>query len=351
MPSVSERVGLGNTGVSFTRMGLGTAPLGGLFTPVTTEDALQTISTAWSLGLRYFDTAPLYGYGLAETRLGQALTRHARSEFTLSTKVGRLIRSGIPRHPLELDPNGELFYKGAPEDLRLLHDFSYDGVLRSMEESLQRLGLDRVDLAFIHDPDAVELDPTEDGHVRKIMEGAYRALARLREQGVIKAIGVGMNQVEMLVRFARAGDFDAFLVAGRYTLLDQAALRELFPLCLEKGIRIIIGGVYNSGILANPQPGATFDYLAAPAELVEKARRMHEVCQRHGVPLKAAAIQFPLGHPAVLSVLSGARRPEEIQENVRMFETPIPHQLWEELLAEGLLPEGTPIPRQEGVAS
>lgn len=211
---------------------------------------------------------------------------------------------------------------------------------------MQRLGTDRIDILFIHDPDSVELDPDPDGHVRKIMEGAYRAVAELREQGLVKGIGVGMNQVEMLVRFAKAGDFDAFLVAGRYTLLDQIALKELLPICVEKNIGIIIGGVYNSGILANPQPGAKYNYVDAPEELIRRAQQIKAVCDRYQVPLKAAAIQFPLGHPAVVSVLTGVRAVEELEENCRMFEFDIPDALWDELLAEGLLPEGTPVPKK-----
>lgn len=345
MPSASQRVPLRDTGLSFTRMGLGGAPLGGLYQPVPTQQALDTVARAWSLGIRYFDTAPFYGYGLSERRMGEGLREKPRDEFVLSTKVGRLIRTGVPRDPLEIDPSGELYYKGAPDELRIVHDYSYDGVRRSVEESLERLGLERIDLLFIHDPDSVELDPSPDGHVRKMMEGAYRAVRELRDQGVVRAIGVGMNQVEMLVRFAKAGDFDVFLVAGRYTLLDQVALKELLPLCLEKGIRVVIGGVYNSGILANPQPGTTFNYVQAPEHLIQRALRLKAVCERYNVPLKAAAIQFPLGHPAVLTVLSGARTPEEIEENVRLFETPTPDALWDELLNEGLLPEGTPVPR------
>jgi D-threo-aldose 1-dehydrogenase len=215
-------------------------------------------------------------------------------------------------------------------------DFSYDGVLRSVEESLARLGLDRIDILHIHDPDE---------HYEAALTGAYRALDRLRAEGTIRAVGAGMNQAEMLVRFARAADFDCFLLAGRYTLLDQSGLAELLPLCAERGIAIIIGGVYNSGVLADPHgDGATFNYRPAGMRLLERARRLDAVCARFGVPLKAAAIQFPLGHPAVSVVLNGARSVAELEENAAMFRTPIPPELWAALKAEGLLPEGVPVP-------
>jgi len=341
----TERVPLGRTGVTVTRMGLGTAALGGLFRPVSEEQARATIEAAWEAGLRYFDTAPLYGYGLAERRLGEALRGRPRDAFCLSTPVGRLRRAGLPHRPTESDDRGARYYQGAP-DLSLVYDYSYDGAMRSFEESLHRLGLDRVDILLIHDPDAVRLADSPEAHFRLVMEGAYRALGTLRDQGVVRAIGVGMNRVEMLVQFAREGEFDVFLVAGRYTLLDQGALRALLPLCLERRIAVVIGGVYNSGILADPRPGATFDYVRATPALLERARRLAEVCGRWGVPLRAAAIQFPLGHPAVVSVLSGSRSSAELQENLAMFRYEVPDGLWDDLIAHGLLPPDVPRPRR-----
>jgi D-threo-aldose 1-dehydrogenase len=214
-------------------------------------------------------------------------------------------------------------------------DFSYDGVMRSFEESLIRLGMERIDVLHIHDPD---------NHFNQALEGAYRALDSLRDDGLISAVGAGMNQVEMLTHFAREADFDCFLLAGRYTLLDQSGGDELLPLCLERGIAIIAGGVYNSGILADPTPGTHYNYQPASAELLDRAQRIGDVCSRHSVPLKAAAIQFPFGHPAVNSVVIGCRSAAEVEENVRMFETPIPSQLWEELKAERLLPAEARVP-------
>ena len=278
------------------------------------DEAHRVVEAAWQAGIRFFDTAPLYGHGLAEQRLGAVLRAKPREEFVLATKVGRLLRADAPPEPGQA-------YKGVPP-VNPTYDFSYDGVMRSVEESLARLGLDRVDVLHIHDPDE---------HFEDALAGAYRALDRLRAEGTIRAVGAGMNQAEMLVRFAREADFDCFLLAGRYTLLDRTGAAELLPLCVEKSIAIIAGGVFNSGILANPRPGTTFNYQQAPPELVDRALRMEEICARHGVELKAAAIQFPLRHPAVASVLTGCRSVREVEENVRMFQAPIPSSLWDEL--------------------
>lgn len=278
------------------------------------DEAHRVVEAAWQAGIRFFDTAPLYGHGLAEQRLGAVLRAKPREEFVLATKVGRLLRADAPPEPGQA-------YKGVPP-VNPTYDFSYDGVMRSVEESLARLGLDRVDVLHIHDPDE---------HFEDALAGAYRALDRLRAEGTIRAVGAGMNQAEMLVRFAREADFDCFLLAGRYTLLDRTGAAELLPLCVEKSIAIIAGGVFNSGILANPRPGTTFNYQPAPPELVDRALRMQEICARHGVELKAAAIQFPLRHPAVASVLTGCRSVREVEENVRMFQAPIPSSLWDEL--------------------
>jgi len=336
----AERVPLGKTRLTVTRLGLGTAPLGGLFQVVEDAAAHAAVTRAYEVGMRLFDTAPLYGHGLAEQRLGHVLRRLPRTEFVLSTKVGRLLRPDAPPDATQFY-QGEPFFKGAPP-LNPVFDFSYEGVMRSVDESLTRLGLDRIDILLIHDPD---------DHFREALQSAYRALDRLRSEGAISAVGAGMNQAEMLTRLAHVADFDCFLLAGRYTLLDQTGLRELLPLCQEKKIAIIAGGVYNSGILANPRPGATFNYVPAPPDLIEKAQRLEAVCFRHRVPLKAAAIQFPLGHPAVAAVVTGSRSVAEVEENVRMFRHTIPAALWEELRAERLIPEAAPVPAGEGGAA
>jgi D-threo-aldose 1-dehydrogenase len=309
-------------------LGLGTAPLGGLYSAVSDEQAAGVLAAAWDAGIRFFDTAPMYGNGSAERRLGAFLRGKPRASYVLATKVGRLLR-----RPAR-DEGEDAFYKGTPPE-RPVFDFTYDGVLRSFEESLARLGLDRVDILHIHDPDA---------HGAEAMAGAYRALDRLRAQGVIRGVGAGMNQSAMLARLAREGRFDCFLLAGRYTLLDQEGLAELLPLCIEKGIRIYAGGVYNSGILADPSPGAKFNYVDAPPELIERARRLDAVCRTYGVPLKAAAIQFPRAHPAVASVLTGARNIAELSENVAMFTYPVPAALWQALRTEGLVDPAAPLP-------
>ena len=331
----TARVRLGRSDLRVTRLGLGTAPLGGLFAPVAEADAHAAVARAYDEGLRLFDTAPLYGSGLAERRVGCVLGRYPRSEFVLATKVGRLLRADAPPDPTQLH-EGLPIYKGTPP-LNPSFDFSYDGVLRSLEESLERLGLDRVDVVHIHDPDH---------HYDESLAGAYRALDRLRRDGTIGAVGVGMNRTEMLVRFARAVDVDCFLVAGRYTLLDQDALRELLPLCLEKAIAVIAGGVYNSGVLAAPGPDATFDYIPASREVVARARQMQTVCASHGVPLAAAAIQFPFGHPSVAAVVIGCRSADEVAENVRLFRHPIPAALWEDLRRARLIASDAPVPSE-----
>jgi D-threo-aldose 1-dehydrogenase len=326
---------LGKTNVTVTALGLGGAPLGGLFSAVRDDEAHRVIRRAFDLGLRLFDTAPQYGHGRSESRFGQVLGRLPREQFTLATKIGRLLRPDGPpvEHSNWVDP----------PPVNPVYDFSYEGALRSHEESLARLGLERVDIVHIHDPDADPAVPPA-RHFRTAVEGAFRALDRLRRQGTIGAIGAGMNQAEMLARFARAADFDCFLLAGRYTLLDQIALRELLPLCVKRNIAIIIGGVYNSGILANPEPGSTFNYRPAEQAWLDKAQRIKDICDRHAVPLKAAAIQFPLAHPAVATVLTGARSVRELDENLAMMRYPIPTDLWQELKAVGLLPVEAPVP-------
>ena len=310
-----------------TRLGLGTAPLAGLFEAVPENQALAVIERSWEAGIRFYDTAPLYGHGLAEIRVGKALRRKPREELTLASKVGRLLRAGAPPEP------GQAFVGTPP--VNPVFDFSYDGAMRSVDESLERLQLGRIDILHIHDPD---------DHHDEALNGAYRALDRLRSDGVIGAVSAGMNQAEMLTRFAREANFDCFLLAGRYTLLEQGALTELLPVCLEKGVAVIAGGVYNSGVLADPKPGAHYNYQPAPAELIERAQRIGAVCARHAVPIKAAAIQFPLGHPAVTCVVVGCRSVAQLDESIAMFELAIPPAMWQELKHEGLLAPETPTP-------
>jgi len=322
-------VALGRGGLRVSTLALGTAPLGNLYAPVAEEDAAATVGSALEAGLTYVDTAPHYGLGLAERRLGRLLAGVPRDRFVVSTKVGRLVRPLAPGETA--DPEG--FADSPPA--RRVWDLSGDGVRRSLEESLERLGLDRVDILLLHDPD---------DHEREAYEQALPALIGLRDQGVVTAIGAGMNQAEMLTRFVRDLDIDVVLVAGRYSLLDQRALAELLPTCAARGTAVVVGGVFNSGLLADPRPGATFDYAPAPPELVDRAARLAEVCARHGTPLRAAALAFPFGHPAVTSVLVGARSAAEVQDAVACFEWPVPGELWADLVATGLLPADVPNP-------
>jgi D-threo-aldose 1-dehydrogenase len=291
-----------------SRLGLGTAPLGGLYDPVSDKEAYAVVDRAWELGLRFFDTAPHYGSGLAERRLGAALRERAREQFVISTKVGRLLRPGAP------DP----VFRGAPACASVF-DFSYEGALRSLDESLERLAIERVDIALIHDPD---------DHFAEALAGAYVALERLRGEGIVRAIGVGMNQSALLARFARETDVDCLLLAGRYTLLDRGALRDLLPLCVEREIAVVAGGVFNSGVLAG---GTTFDYAPAATAVRTRVAELHEICARWNTPLAAAALQFPLRHPAVVSVLAGCRSAGEVEEDARLFSLELPDGLWEEL--------------------
>ncbi len=314
---------LGTSGMSVTRLGLGCAALAGVFTSVRPEDAAATVAQAAADGIRYFDTAPRYGGGLSEQRLGDALQHLDRHEVVISTKVGHLLT------PLA---EGELGWDLFPDSPTRSHaDFSRDGVLRSLEASLQRLRTDHVEVLWIHDPD-------EYSSFEQIMDETYPALEQLRSEGVVRAIGVGINQWQLLVDFAEV-DFDAFLLAGRYTLLDNdGASTGLFPICEERGISIVVGGPYSSGVLASgPVPGATFDYSTASGEVLARVAAIAAVCERHGVALPAAALQFSAAHPVVASVIPGCRDADEVRDAVAWSSADIPADLWLELKQEGLL--------------
>ena len=323
-----DKAEIHNTGVVVTRVGMGGAPIGGLYTAVEAASAVETIRRAHELGIGYFDTAPLYGSGRSEMLFGEALETIPRGDYVLSTKVGRLLE------PVAAQPESDQFVD--LPSFEPTYNYSRDGVLRSIDESLGRLRLDRVDIVMIHDPD---------DHFEQALDEAFPALYELRSQGVVGAVGAGMNQCPMLARFAREADPDCFLLAGRYTLLDQSGLDELLPLCEEKDIGIVLGGPYNSGILASDlSDDTTFNYLPAPREILEKARSIKDVCDRHGVPLKAAALQFGLAHPAVVTTIPGARSIKELEENLRMAAHPVPGDLWEELRSERLIHPDAPAP-------
>jgi D-threo-aldose 1-dehydrogenase len=294
--------------------------------------------------MRYFDTAPLYGYGLSEIRLGKGVTRYPRDQVVISTKVGWSLVPLEPGQPQAID----IFAKALP--FRGVSDYSRDAILRSIEESLKRLNTDRIDILLMHDPDeAISIQPGrgpyEVSHFDEAMKNAYPILADLRRQGVIKAVGVGMNQWQMLYDFAQAGDFDCFLLAGRYTLLEQEPMNKFLPLCEQKNISVIIGGPYNSGILATGAvAGAYYNYQPAPPHVLARVRQIEEVCARHQVALQAAALQFPFGHPAVTAIIPGARSVAELQANLSYFQQKISADFWAELKRLALIDATAPVP-------
>ena len=340
------RVRLGDAPVDVWRLGVGMAALSGLFKEVGEAQAAAVLDHAWDIGVRYSDTAPYYGSGLGERRLGRLLTSRASGDFTVSSQVGRVLS---PMDRFDADPTlepdqptvdipgfdpREGTFTGTPDD-RPVFDYSDDGVMRSLEESLQRTGLERIDILWVHDPDA---------HWEQAISGAYPALHELRRQGVVRAIGVGMNHAGHLARFVREAELDAIMCAGRYTLLDHSALDELFPACEAKGTVVVAAGVMNSGLLANPTPDSKYDYAPAPPELLQRALAMKAVTERRSVPLRAAALQFVFGHPLVVSVVAGVRTVAHLDDAVANLQQSIPPELWEDLRREGLLPEGVPTP-------
>jgi D-threo-aldose 1-dehydrogenase len=320
--------------VRLPAIGLGCAQLGNLYRAITDDDAAETVAAAWSGGVRYFDTAPHYGLGLSERRLGTALRNHPRDDYIVSTKVGRL-----------LEPTGSAQERDdagfdVPATHRRVWDFSRDGILRSLASSLDRLGLDRVDVLYLHDPD---------DHWKQAIGEGFPALADLRDQGVVGAIGVGMNQTEMPAQFVRHADPDLIMLAGRYTLLEQPALDNLLPLCEQRGVGVVAAGVFNSGLLARNRPGdnGTYDYRPAPTELIERASRIAAICEQHGTTLPAAALQFPLAHPAVRSVVVGSGRADQVRRNLHLLDQPMSRAqwdgLWRGLTGAGLLDPNAPI--------
>ena len=332
--------GLGPSGIEVTVLGFGAGPIGGFRGQIAEPEAQGILDAAWQAGVRYYDTSPVYGYGRSELRVGHALRQREREAFVVSTKVGRVLSRMAPGESVPGLRPGGLPFKPA-------FDYSRAGALRSLEQSYLRLGFDRIDILLIHDVDAVIHGSSAAAEARfaEAVAGAYPALADLRASGEIRALGVGLNEVDWCVRFVRETDLDCVLLAGHYTLLDQSALTELLPLCQRKGVGVILGAPYNSGLLARgPVPGATYDYREAPAAILEKVRRIVEVCARHDVPLQAAALQFPLAHPAVCSVIPGAMSRIEQEQNVAMVHRPIPAPFWEELRAEGLIDPSAPLP-------
>ena len=334
MPTWEKRQ-IGRTGLQVTTLGLGTATMGGSRIEITQAEGQAIVTAAWDAGIRYVDTAPFYGVGAAEHRVGDALRDQERDVWVLSTKVGRLLRPKTDNVP---SADGRL----SPMPFKVVYDYGYDGIMRSVEDSFQRLGLARIDVLYVHDIGVYQHGAEANAHyLSQLRDSGYRALEELRRSGVVQAIGIGVNEKEVLIEALGFGDWDAFLLAGRYTLLEQAPLDDLIPLCQSRGTSLVIGGPLNSGILAGRD---TWNYDAAPAEVIARVQAISDVCRSHGVPLPAAALQFPLAHPAVASVIPGPRNVRELEENLKLFTMPIPPGLWSDLRNEKLLHPNAPVP-------
>lgn len=328
-----------NGGVTVTELGFGTAPLGNLYRAIPDRDAQEILAASWDAGVRYFDTAPLYGLGLSETRLNPFLRGKDRDSYVLSTKIGRILAATRPE---DRDGFGKWFDVPARREI---YDYTYDGVMRSIEFSLERLGIDRIDILFAHDLDIFNHGTQDalDAKLNEFMNGGYKALLSLRDQGTIKAFGAGVNEWQPCQWMAERGDFDIFLLAGRYTLLEQEALTSFLPLCEARNIGVVIGGPYNSGILATgARPGAFYNYDPAPEDVLERVRAIQDICDRHGVRLVDAAFQFPLRHPSVISVIPGGQGVSEMESNLKAESADIPEALWSDLKSEGLVREDAP---------
>jgi D-threo-aldose 1-dehydrogenase len=316
-------------GLPLTELGLGAAQFGNLYRETTDEQAASAVVAAWDAGIRYFDTAPHYGLGLSEQRLGPLLAGYPRSDYIVSSKVGRLLVDS-PELAGRQDDQGFV----VPAARRRVWDFSRDGILRSFEASLARTGLDSIDIVYLHDPD---------DHLEQALGEGIETLIELRDQGVVRAVGAGMKQSEALATLIRAADVDLVMLAGRYTLLEQGAADDLLPLAMDRGVGVVIAGVYNTGLLSSARPsvGAKYEYEDAPTELIARANAIADVCERHGISLPAAALAFPLLHPAVLSVVVGVRDASQVNSNVERYSTSIPADLWSDLREHHLLPDLT----------
>jgi D-threo-aldose 1-dehydrogenase len=326
----------------FTELGFGSAPIGNLYRAHSNKTAHQTLEAAWQAGIRYFDTAPLYGLGLSETRLNGFLREKKRSDYIISTKVGRTLEVCAPEQRTGI---GKFF---DTPTRRQVFDYSYDGIMRSFEFSFERLGLDVIDILLVHDCDIFThgSKAASDAHIKTVMRSGYKALLKLRDEKVIKAFGAGVNEWQVCQTLAEQGDFDLFLLAGRYTLLEQEdSLNSFLPLCEKRGIGILLGGPYNSGILATgPKPGAYYNYEPAPLAILERVKKIQAICKTHGVKLPEAALRFPLTHPSVVSVVPGAVGAAQVAQNVKTMSAKIPKALWKHLKAEGLIDQRAPTP-------
>lgn len=327
--------------LSFSEIGTGTAPLGNLYDAIDEATAQETLAAAYAAGSRYFDTAPLYGFGLAERRLGTFLRNQRADDITLSTKAGRLLKVG------RRDPNLQPAQWFDVPSREIVYDYTYDGIMRSFEASMERLGVDRADILYGHDID-VFTHKSQDAAMactRQFLDSGHKAMLELREAGHIDAFGLGVNEWQVCQYVAERAEIDLFLLAGRYTLLEQEALETMLPLCEQRGIGVVIGGPYNSGILATgAKPGAYFNYVPAPPEILERVAKIEKVCAAHGVGLREAALRFPLAHPAVVSIIPGSTTPEQIADTVRALKADIPPAFWQDLKREGLVRRDAPVP-------
>ena len=334
----SKKNKFGRVDLQVTAFSFGTAPIGNFLKPIPELEAQALLETAWDAGIRLYDTAPMYGHGLAELRTGHYLRWKPRDEFVLASKVGRVLKPA-KRESIDFSP----WANAAPFTSHF--DYSYDGTMRSFEDSLQRLGLERMDICFIHDIDRFTRGDEQPEVFASAMDGCWRALEKLRNEGVVKAIGVGVNEWNVCFDALKQRDFDCFLLAGRYTLLEQEALNGFLPLCEERGAAVIVGGGFNSGILATgARPGAKYNYAPAPAEILERVAKIEKICAAHGVPLPAAALQFVVAHPSIPSFIAGTRTVEQLKQNLAWFSHPIPQEFWSHLKRQGLLREDAPTP-------
>ncbi len=335
----SQKRKFGRVDLEVTSFGFGTAPVGNIFREIDDATSDAMFQRAWDAGVRYYDTAPMYGHGLSEIRTGQSLRWKKRDDYILSSKVGRILKPA-KRETINFSPwvNGAAF--------NMQFDYSYDGTMRSVEDSMQRMGLERMDICFIHDIDVFTRGKDQPDVFKAAMDGSWKALSRLRDEGVVKAIGVGVNEWEVCHAALQARDFDCFLLAGRYTLLEQDALNDFLPLCEARGAAVVVGGGFNSGILATGAvEGAKYNYSPAPAAIMEKVKKIEAVCAAHKVPLPAAALQFVVAHPAIPSFIAGTRTVAQLDQNLAWFSHPIPAAFWADLKAKGLLRADAPVPR------
>ena len=328
----------GRVDLEVTAFGFGTAPIGNIFREIDDQTSDGMIQSAWNRGVRYFDTAPMYGHGLSELRTGHSLRWKNRDDFILSSKVGRRLKPA-KRSEIEFAPwtNAGAF--------KMHFDYSYDGTMRAFEDSLQRMALERMDICFIHDIDVFTRGDEQPEVFRQAMDGSWKALEKLRDEGVVKAIGVGVNEWQVCHEALKQRDFDCFLLAGRYTLLEQESLNEFLPLCEERGAAVVVGGGFNSGILATGAvEGAKYNYAPAPADIMDRVAKIEAVCAEHNVPLPAAALQFVVAHPAIPSFIAGTRTVEQLEKNLDWFSHPIPAEFWADLKSRNLLREDAPTP-------